>query len=478
MTISGQVDGIDEEITVTVLQGDFPVDTDLPADEVNQRRFEYEQWLKSGDDYSSSETLREGAVTVLEDWYDPTRLANPNASATGVSGIYYARGSETPVSIQSVNERQGLSVELPFGTEYNSTYEPLLWCGISADDQLPYEDRYELNYDLLRGWADEEVATFRSEMRAAIEECLPDEWTIEEFVIVAQYLLMNAGRGTTDLSRDLVFEEYSTASGYPHPVRERFSAGHSYREAYNNLTKSSSVPQDLAEGLFKLKQNFVDDQQLSRAYEAVERDLETYITEAMYIDSADLADAYRVGTTRSDATTKLAPVLKRVSEYAQEVNKLGPEDAQHVVDALDRIDEWFDESHSAPQLEEEYERLYQTVGRLDVNIMERWETQLQRLESADELHLAGFKRDIEAFREIQSATGPEFVALLHKFEESRERRVEWEIYEAIGEMIEVAHDVEVGGQGGELEKEVRNSEEMASVLRQQSDTEDVIGGDY
>ncbi|MDT3433262.1 hypothetical protein [Haloarcula sp. 1CSR25-25] len=479
MTISGEVEGVEEEITVTVKEsgGTYPVDVELPGDEVDQQRFEYEQWLKSGEEYDSSETLRSGAVTVLESWYDPTRLANPNASATGVAGIYYARGSETPVSIQSVNERDGLSVNLPFGTEHNPIYEPLLWCGLSADDELPHEERYELNYDLLRGWATEEVSTLRSEMRSTIENCLPDGWTIEEFIIVAQYLLINAGQGTTELSRNLVFEEYSTASSYSHPIGERFSAGHPYRAAYSNLTKSSSVPQDLAEGFFKLKTNFIDDKRLSDAHESVVENLDSYITEAMYIDPAGLPDAYRVGTTRSDATQKLTLLFERVSEYAQELNKLGPEDAEHVVDQVEKIDKWFDDSHDAPQLRDIYERLYESVGKLDVSLMERWETQKKRLDDADELHLLEFKQDIKVLREIESKTGPEFVSLLHKFEESKKRRVEWDIYAAIGEMIEIAEDIEIESSGGGLEREIRNSDEMAAVLDQQSNALDTLGGD-
>jgi hypothetical protein len=275
-----------------------------------------------------------------------------------------------------------------------------------------------------------------------------------------------------------VFEEYQAASGYDHPIGERFSSNHSYRNAYNNLTKSSSVPQDLAEGFFKLKEKFVDDERLARAFESIEGDLDTYVTEAMYIDPADLPDAYRVATTRSDTGTKLPPLFRRVSEYAQELNKLGAEDVQHVVDAVDQIDEWFDESHSAVQLRELYERLYEVVGTLDVTILERWENQMERLESADELHLTAFKSEIESFRDVQSATGPELVGLLHEFEESRNRRVEWDIYECIGEMIQAARDVEVAGAGGELEKEVRNSEEMAAVLDQRAAAEDAIGGDY
>lgn len=477
ITVRGEIDGIEDELTIEVQTGDYPVDTDLPPDEVDQRRFEYEQWLKTGAEYDSSGTLRSGAVEVLEKWHDPTRLGNPNASTTGTAAIYYARGSETPVSIQSVDERQGLSVELPFGTERNDTYEPLLWCGISENDALPYEDRYQLNYDLLRSWTDDKVAAFRTEMRTEIESSLPDDWTIEEFVIVAQYLLANAGKGTTDLTRDLVFEEYSTPDSYDHPVAQRFSAGHSYREAYNNLTKSSSVPADLAEGLFKLKENFVDDQRLSRAYEAVREDLETYVNEAMFIDD-EIPDAYRVGTTRNNATQRLEPVLTRVKEYAQELNSLGPADVDHIVTAVEEVDTWFDESHDVPQLLEEYEKLYDAVGTLDISIKERWETQLERLESADEIHLTAFQSDIEDFREIESATGPELVALLHQFEESRAQRVEWEMYEAIGDMISTAQAVEVPDTPTELEEAVHESDEMKDTVDRCSSIESSIGGEY
>ncbi len=478
LTVRGEIDDVEDSKQVNVLaSGDYPVDTDLPPDEVDQRRFEYEQWLTTGAEYDSSDTLRSGAVTVLEEWCDPTRLANPNASATGVTGIYYARGSETPVSIQSVDERKGTSIELPFGTEHNDVYEPLLWCGISEDGMLPDEDRYQVNYDLLRGWATEQVAQFRSEMRAEIESKLPDDWTIEEFVIVAQYLLLNAGEGTTEITRDLVFQEFDPNLEYDHPVGERFSAGHPYRDAYGNLTKSSSVPGDLAAGFFKLKKNFVDDERLSEAYDAVEADLETYVQKAMYIDD-DLPDAYRLGTTRSNATVRLEPLLTRVKEYAQELHSLGPDDVEHVVTAVERIDDWFDESHDVSQLRELYERLYEAIGTLDVTVKGRWETQLERLQDRENIHMVSFQRDLEQFREIESARGTELVRLLHRYEESRANRVEWEIYEAIDELVSTAESVSVPETSRQLEEAVQGSGKMRTLLDRRDSIEETIGGEY
>ena len=478
LTLRGEIDGVEDTTQVQVVTGgDYPVETDLPPDEVDQRRFEYEQWLTAGAEYDSSDTLRTGAVAVLEEWFDPTRLANPNASTTGVTGIYYARGTETPVSIQSVDERQGLSIELPFGTEHNDIYEPLLWCGISTDGTLPEEDKYQLNYGLLRGWATDQVAAFRAEMRAEIESKLPEDWTIEEFIIVAQYLLINANDGTTDLSRDLVFEEFSQLERYDHPVKERFSVGHPYREAYNNLTKSSGVPSDLAAGFFKLKENFVDDERLSEAYEAVESEFETYVTDAMRIDD-DLPDAYRLGTTRSTASLYLEPLLTRVKEYAQELHRLGPADVEHVESAVERIDEWFDEAHDTERLRDLYSRLYEAAGRLDITVKERWEQQLERLEDGDEVHLTAFQADLERFRDIGSATGPELVALLHRYEESRAERVEWEIYEAIDELYSTVEATPVPETSTQLEDAVHDSDAMQSLVARRDTIEKTTGGEH
>lgn len=477
MSIRSQKEDVEDEITVQVFEGGvFPVDTDLDSEEIDQRRFEYEQWLKNGENYPSSDTLRSGAATVLEEWYDPTRLSNPNASATGVDGIYYAKGSEVPVSIQSVDERQGLSIELPFGTENNDIFEPLLWCGISSNNELPLEDRYELNYDLIKGWVDNQVGEFRRSMREEVESCLPDGWSIEEFIIVGNYMLKNAGTGTTDLTRELVFDEYSTPEEYPHFVIENFGRKNSYREAYNNLTKSSSNLQGLAEGFFKLKSNFVDEETMSNALESVKSDLDSYVQEAMYIDPSGLPDAYRIGTNRSSATNNLDVLLRRVKQYSQELQQIGTDEVEHVNNEINEIDAWFDQSHDVVELQDLYNRLYESIGDLDVNIMSRWEESKQLLDELDKLNLAAFQDEVEEFREIENKSGPELISLLHRFEESQKKRKEWQIYKCITQMIQHADQKQIAEVGGNLERDVRRSDEMENVTELCSQITNLGGG--
>ncbi|QFU84272.1 immunoglobulin domain-containing family protein [Natronorubrum aibiense] len=478
MTIAAEYENLEDEIEVRIAGArTYPVEIDYDSETVDEYLFDYQQWVSNGEEYSSSTTLRDGAAELLEGWYDPTRLANPNSSTRGIEGIYYTRGNQVPVSLQGVDERTGISVELPFGSEYDQIYEPLFWYGVSADGELPREDRYDLNYGLLRNWADDSVAEFKRGMRERIEDCF-EGWTIEEFVVVAQYLLINAAQGKTELTRDLVFESYDLSTNdYPHPFKKRFKRTHPFFEAFSNLTTKSSVPADLAEGFFKIKENFVDSERLNEAYGAVANDLETYLEEAMFIDTNNLPDAYKVGTTRKKATIKLASVLECVKVFSQEVNGLGPSDIEYITKTVEEIDEWYDKSHSLHELRELYDELLEIIGDLDVNMRTRWEERRERLDDEAQFQLGAFAKDIERFREIESAGGHELVGLMHEFEKSREKAEEWKIYEAIGEMIETARVVDIPEIDNELESAVRDSEEFHDLVGTRNEIADVIGGE-
>lgn len=479
-TFTASHEGVDDELTVEITGArTFPVEVNYPPEDVEQYRFEYQRWVANGDKYDSSGMLKDGAAALLDSWYDPTRLANPNGPSTGMDGIYYTRGTQTPVSLQGVDERRGISIELPFGAEHDSVYAPLFWYGVSEDGELPYEDRYELNYDLLRNWGDDAVAGFKRTMREEIEACLPDDWTVEEFIVLARYFLANAGQGEIDLTRDLVFDDFQTPDQYDNPLTKRFDPTDPFGEAYLNLTKSSSIPPRLAEGFFKLKSNFVDADRLNEAYRAVSDDLSTYIEEAMFTDAEDLPDAYKVGTTRSNASEKLAPLLQRVQQYAQELAGLGPSDVDHITEAVAGIDDWYDDSHSVVDLLEFYDSLVEIVGDLDVNILDRWEKQRTLLaEESERLDLKRFGTDIKRFRDLGEQDGPELVALMHEFERSQKEANEWEIYASIDEMIEAAGDVEVPETDQELEKAVRDSEEFNNLVKTSQSAREVIGGDH
>lgn len=477
MSIAAAYEDLEDEVEVRIAgTRTYPVETDLEGEDVDEYRYDYQQWVSNGEEYASSVTLRDGTAEFLEEWYDPSRLANPNSSTRGTAGIYYTRGDQVPVSLQGVDERTGISVELPFGSKYDEVYESLFWYGISADGELPREDRYELNYGLLRNWADDSVAEFKQGMRERIEDCF-EGWTIEEFIVVAQYLLVNAAQGETKLMRDMVFESYNHPDEYPHPFKKRFDKTHPFYEAHRDLTTQSSIPSDLANGFFKIKKNFVDSERLNEAYGAVAEDLERYLEEAMLIDADDLPDAYKVGTTRSKATVKFAPVLEYVRNYAQELNGLGPNDVEYVTMTVEKIDAWYDERHSLHELRELYDELLEIVGDLDVNMRTKWEERRERLEDESRFQLGSFAKDIERFRTIESSSGPELVGLMHEFEKSRETAAEWEIYEAIGEMVEIATDVEVPEIDNELESAVRDSEEFRTLVSTRDEVAGTIGGE-
>jgi hypothetical protein len=457
----------DEELEVEDEKDDSGDETEdddedelTPEQRERQRKFqEFQDWVTSGVEYPSSDTLHDGAVATLERWHDTTRLGNPEASTRSASAIYYARGSDVPVSIQGDQQRQAsIDIELEWGAEHSDLYTPMLEYGL-----FDMFDANTTNFDQLRAWADTNVARFKQDMREELEACLPEELTIERTLVLAQFFLINAARGVElggdTIPPELVFEEYESNQPYGKPLVEHFDRNSAFGQAFGDLTMSSSDIQNLVEGFLLLKENVVDHERLAEARKAVGENLETHIDAAMMIDSGDLPDAYRIGTTRQNAkgSTKVASLFDRISDYAVELQRLTVEDdASHIEEKLEPVERWFDSSHTVDDLARWFETLHTCAGAMDVTFKSSYTEAYEILsESPEEVHLTAFRDDIEMFRDMDDATGVTLVARLHDFERSRDTQKAWKIYKAIDSLISDLQDKD-HATGADLEHRIKH----------------------
>jgi hypothetical protein len=423
---------------------------------------EFQDWVTSGESYPSSDTLHDGAVATLERWHEPTRLSNPNASTRSVGGIYFARGDSIPVSIQGDQQRQAsIDIELEWGSDNADLYTTILKFGL-------YEvyDPQTANFDQLRAWADTNVAQFKHEMREEIENCLPSELDIEKTLVLAQCFLINSARGVEfedgGIPPELVFEEYDSNQPYGKPVSEHFDRDSAFGQAFSDLTMSSSDISDLIEGLFLLKKNVVDYERLSEARREISNDPQAYVDAALTIDTADLADAYKVGTTRNKANTKLSSLLDRISDYAAELDRLTvEEDASHIQEALEPVERWYDSSHTVDDLAEWFETLYECAGAVDVPIKPSYENAYETLtESPEEMKLSAFIDDVEQFQNMEDTTGMTLIVRLHDFARSQHEQDAWDIYEAFDSLIEDLQEKD-HATGADLEHRIKQLSEYS-----------------
>jgi hypothetical protein len=428
-----------------------------------QRKFqEFQDWVTAGEEYPSSDTLHDGAVAVLERWHEPTRLGNPNASTRSAGGIYYARGDSIPVSIQGDQQRQSsIDVELEWGAEHADLYTPMLEYGL-----FDVFDSQTTNFDQLRAWADTEVARFKREMREEIEACLPEELTIEKTLVLAQFFLINGARGVeADEDRvpaEIVFEEYDSNRSYGKPIVENFDRDSAFGQAFGDLAMSSTDIAKLVEGFFLLKSNVVDYERLSAACREVAEDFESHVDAAMMIDTDDLADAYKVGTTRNGANTKVSSLFDRISDYAAELQRLTvDQDASHIQEALEPVERWYDGGHTVDDLAEWFETLYECAGAMDVPIKSNYEDAYETLtESPEDLDLVDFREDVERFRNMDGATGTTLVARLHDFARSRDEQAVWGVYEAFDSLIDDLQEQD-HATGADLEHRIKQLDEYS-----------------
>lgn len=433
------------------------------------------EWVETGDSYPSSDVLRSGAESVLDMWHDPTKLGNTNSSRDPAAGIYYTRGSEVPVSIEGPDEREGLSVMVPFGKEYTDLYLELLEVEMYEEGDLPETATVEQ----LRSWATNSVVEFRKKMRAEIEDdedgCLPPGLTVEHTILLGKLLLLNAEFGTTELDREAVFDHrVAKERTYDSPIREALSDESGLRSTLQDLKLRRGEITGLVDGFFLLKKNLVDHDRLASVRADIAADPEKYLQLAQQIDTEklDFPSAYNIGTTRRNANTSVESFLNAISDYSIELSLLSDDDIESYFEsALEPIQRWHEPNHRADQLEEMLDTLMNCLGTFGETKLERWEdVQKQLSDDETSIDLTDFNEVVSSFEKLDADSPLERVELFHEFQASNESHAAWDVYQTFDEIIEALSEYSVS-ESGELKSQI---EELNGLAEYESARSDVI----
>ena len=434
---------------------------------------EFLEWIETGDDYPSSDILRSGAESVLNMWYDPTRLANPNASTSNQKGFYYTRGGNVPVSIEGPDERDGLSVILPFGKEHMDLYFELLEVGIN-DGELPDSATVEQ----LRSWATNSVVEFRGEIRDQIEACLPSELSIEHTILLGKFLLSNAEFGVTVFDREAVFDRRVPKNlEYDKPIQTAFPKEAPLRETLGSLKDRRRDIEGLIDGTFLLKKNLVDHERLAPVLTEIKANPERFVQLSQQIDTEELdyPSAYNIGTSRTNASSSVVRYLNAISDYAVELSRLSNEDLNsHFESALEPVQRWHDTSHRVDELESMLDTLMDCLGTFSESKAETWMNVQEKLaDDRSSINLTAFDETVSTFLELDADSPLERLELLHEFQASQENHLAWEVYQTFDEIIETLEDYEVE-QSGDLKTKIQNLSEVAEYEDARSDVVEAV----
>ena len=434
---------------------------------------EFQSWLMDGTEYASADRFRDGVVATLERWHDPTRLANENSTARNSTGIYFDRGSEPPVVVRGADSPASMSFEIPHGTKNEELYRQMLHHG--------YADSFEddANFDKLRGWATDKVVEYRSRMRQDIEGHLPEQMTIEEFVVLARFLMMNIGKGETEISSELIFEDYQMEE--TSPLSHKSDIGIKLPQGLENAFERASVHTgdigSLARGFFLLKKNIVDYDRLNDAITGVSENLDRYLSGLSTISIDGLADAYRIGTTRNNSQKRLGKILEDFSDLAGELEKLEQQvDIEELQKKTDRYRRFHHLSHTQEDLAELYDEIEGTLGPLNVTHRQQWRDIGQLLnDSENDLGLGDFRSTLNEIEETEADDALSSIALLHEYQRSQNESAAWKVYEVFAEMIEELEDAE-GSEVGDFRSQVESSNEFEEFRSARDSAQQTIGG--
>ena len=445
-------------------------DTDRRENQIS----DFLEWVETGDSYPSSDVFRSGAESVLEMWHDPTKLGNTNSSRDPATAIYYTRGEDVPVSIEGPDERDGLSVMLPFGKEHMDLYFELLEVGMNENGELPETATTEQ----LRSWATNSVVGFRQKMRSEIEDdedgALPPGLTIEHTILLGKLLLSNAEFGTTEFDSEAVFDRRVPRDReYESPIREALSGESGLRSTLGGLKDRRRDIEGLIDGFFLLKKNLVDHDRLAPVRTEIASNPDRFLQLAQQIDTEklDYPSAYNIGTSRSNAKTSVEAFLNAISDYAIELSRLSGDDLEsHFESALEPIQQWHDPNHRADELESMLDTLMDCLGTFGVTKLERWENVQQELHDEKSIDLTAFNESISSFVEMETDSPLERVELLHEFQASKENHAAWEVYRTFDNIIEELSEFDIS-ETGDLRTQIQ---ELSGVAEYESARSDVV----
>jgi hypothetical protein len=473
--------------------GDGPGETgDGPEyPEAQEAISHFKDWYGAGSEFPSSERLTEGVQAALNQFYDPTRLANPNATTDGTAGVYYARGSDIPVEIRGADTDKDIAVTVSPFPDGQPGHETMLYhltlYPLNAPEQDAGEFHDETNIDAVRSWCDQQVQTLREQMRRDLETALGEELTLEQFVVLANYLLVNAERGTTEFEPGLLLRgegEFKLAPSSPfkrtemnEPRENPVDLPPSLHSAYGELAKRSSEIIQLSQGFFLLKGGFVDHERFEPARTYVKENFADCLAAAARIRADDIADAYRVGTTRNNAQTRVSTLFTAVSNYANELEKFHDSfAASSLTDEIETVRDLYSPQHDVDSLASAHERLVGCLEPIDATLKENWGKAGTILDDRpDELDLSQFGSTLDRLENENPDSPVEAIALLHTYNESKDTQPAWTVYEVLDELLgeiedQPQPDVE------RFVQQVRESSEFEQFQRQRDETLEAIRG--
>lgn len=460
--------------------GDEDDDEDEPPERPDQDSLEvppedyreFQGWLMDGTEYPSVDRFRDGVVATLERWHDPTRLANEN-STTNAMGIYFDRGPEPPVVVRGADSPASMSFEISHGTENEELFRQMLYYG--------YADSFEegANFDKLRGWSTDKVIEYRSRMREDIEDHLPEQMTVEEFLVLAHYLVMNVGKGETEVSRELMFDPYKMEDTSPLSDKATIDIDlpQGLDGAFERVSRHTKDIRNLGRGFFLLKKNVVDYNRLNDAVRGVSENLEGYLTGLSTTSVDDLADAYRIGTTRNNAKKRLAKVIEDFSDFAGELEKVEQQvNVEDLQEDIRRYEELHHLSHNQDKLATLYEKLDDALGPLGVTHRQRWQDVGELLnDTSQDVGLGDFRSTLNEIENASADNAISAIALLHEYQRSLNESQAWEVYDVFAEMIQHLEDAE-GSEVGDFRGQVESSKEFESFRTARDTVQKTAGG--
>lgn len=380
----------------------------------------FEQWVTAGGKFLDRDSLRKGAIAVLQLITDPSEIRNPKSTLPKTVTLFYQRGSDPlPVFIEdSGDDISDIDYKAHVSRKSPASVLEQLYC-MGKGMTLPETTLVET-----LEWASEQDLKYNEKLKANLSDALGI--AIEEFVLFSKFLLANLSSGcraldSSELRKDLEQNE-SVSEFFDENLRMKTLA----------FLQISSSLQGLFSSFFFVTSTFFDHLHFSEVCEKI--DIPKTLNAISRIDCRTIRDAYKVGTKKENiAFREFARVVR---DYASALRQFPyTEYFSSRKSELTTIQGLIPLEESLEKIHESISKIKAACGTLEIPLEESWIQSFNSISSQEydfgELHneitaiLSDFSQCQDVFHYIEFA---------HRFEE-RSRRPEYNLISTLGQII-------------------------------------------
>lgn len=374
---------------------------ETPEEALEKIMTEFQQWYNHDKKFLNRDILRKAVIELVRQIADPCEIKSQHSRASSGLSIRYERGAEAiPTYIENSGD-DNIERDLKLNVSKTAPYKLLHVLLNTSITSSSIPEKYLFS---LTEWGKEVAEEYNQRLRSDLKKALG--MTIEEFVLVTKFLLLNLleGLSTLDaagLKRRIVIDQAYNEHIDLTPI---FKTKQKIDQAQDFINQTETI-EGLFASFFMMTDSIFDTDAIASTLSKV--DLISVIKTIRQIDENRIRDAFKIGTRKD--SRPLRALVATVSQYASNLYDVPFGSAYNNLQSqIKQVYQMIPAKTEEKELVSKKEKLLQALGTLAIPLTTNWQSSLELMKDDSTMDWESLRSKLHNLTNMKSK--PENVA--------------------------------------------------------------------